>query len=547
VVILSVVAQTTALMEELRRLARRGIDRAFHPVGNKPPLELPILFEIVDTVCQDLWAGDEGQKIEAIKETLRRAAKELSSVRLETPNPVTVRHAVLRLYGLLSVPDELRQKHARNESLYIPLVHVLAEETRWPGRSDFREPHRVRRELAKALESLAAPPTAPASPETPSLHPTHENSQADTASAPVSSNDQATEHPVENQLGTPTVAPSPIEKAEEPKDYTDHLVDDHALALAMHPRIDRIEFLVEYWRRTGRDARKARAELEAKFGLKVGKKAMRIAAAEARWASPTAYTDFDLTSREGVRNMYRQMMEEAAWAIYSKDMSDVDIVAAMKRNTYRVDISGRDDAGMAVQIRLSAERLRAILRGKPTVIQGRVVDEMGNVVEGLQQLAGSSIRLNRQGAVIAASPNLISDSEVDYWMRGVLENAGIHRIASSTCDSLMVLAPYIRTRLDRSVAWQRQLERQSVEESDRVEVRDALVQAERETKRQLAVIDALREALEQTNSTNMHIFAERVLIHDIDWAAAGWINIAMVIDLLRGDREFQHHRRKVAA
>lgn len=270
-----------------------------------------------------------------------------------------------------------------------------------------------------------------------------------------------------------------------------------------------------------------------------------VAEVKGRWASPTAYNIFDLDTREGVRDMYRQMMEDGAFAICLGAVSVDEVVDIMRSNKARPDISGHDADEMAEQVGLSAQRLQEILDHETGAvpIYGRVIDEQGNVVESLQQVAGSSIRCDKYGEIVGDGPNLISDSEIDAWIRGVLEYAEPAEIAAGTLDAIRVLAHYVRVRLERSVAWEKQNEQAAASERNKVEPQHQLLLAERETKRQLAAVDALREAMRQTSPAKVRCFAEHVLWHDISMGAAGNMNIEQLIERFRDDKEFKQYRR----
>ncbi|HEU5087006.1 MAG TPA: hypothetical protein VFT99_06155, partial [Roseiflexaceae bacterium] len=116
--------------------------------------------------------------------------------------------------------------------------------------------------------------------------------------------------------------------------------DDDAMALAMQRGMTADRFVREYQARTGRDGRRALADMEASFGAQIGTQAMRVSAAKARWGSVSAYNDFDIDTPEGARNMYRQMMQDAGEMVADGQMSVTDVVSAMKKNNQRADISG---------------------------------------------------------------------------------------------------------------------------------------------------------------------------------------------------------------
>lgn len=269
-----------------------------------------------------------------------------------------------------------------------------------------------------------------------------------------------------------------------------------------------------------------------------------VAEVKARWASPTAYNVFDLDTREGVRDVYRQMMEDAAFAVCMGGMSVEEVVDILKGNKARPDLSGHDADEMAEQVWFSAQRLQEIFDHETGAVPifGRVIDEQGNVVENLQQVAGSSVRCDKDGEVVGDGPNLISDSEVDAWLRGVLEYSEPADIAAGTLDAIRVLAHYVRVRLERSVEWQRDAEQASASEPNNVAAQQHLLLTERETKRQLAAADALREAMRQTSPAKVRCFAENVLWHDISMGAAGNMNIERLIERLREDEEFKQYR-----
>lgn len=261
-----------------------------------------------------------------------------------------------------------------------------------------------------------------------------------------------------------------------------------------------------------------------------------IAQSKARWTTATAYNDFDLDTREGVRQMYRRMLEEAAAVVCFGEISVAEVVSIIRSNKARPDLSGHDFDAMTEQVALSAERLQSILDGdlEPEGLYGRVIDEEGNVVAGIVQATGMSED---------DDPILISDSEIDAWMRGVLEHSEPADIAAGTLDAIRVLAHHVRVRLERSVAWQRDAEQAAASEPNNVAAQQHLLLTERETKRQLAAADALREAMRQTSPAKVRCFAENVLWHDLSMGAAGNMNVEQLIERFRDDKEFKQYRR----
>ncbi len=552
-------------MKELRKLAERGVDRTFQQVRKNKPLELPLLFEIVDEVCGELWAGAEAQKIDAIKKTIRRAAstKRLSAEPLWDRCPVTIAHAALRLYDLLPVSKQLEQRHKDDrDDRYEMLISILKEESKWTGHGEFRGPPvKVRQELARALEALV----------TPSLErhqaivdADSEESQPERAPQP-----QADHEPKRGEPVTKPAPPSQSYKPESPIEvlqprtiYIDQsqaqpsnhaFADDLALSLAMRHNMHQGTFARAYYgaiagRGEGtpkfwnRRTRLALAELKIKFDARIGTAKMRGAARHARWTSPTAYSDLGLDTYEGARNMYRLIMEEAAEAIHNREISVHDVVSILTSNRQRPDISGHDPHAMAEQIGLSADRYSRILAGyyKGKGVRGRVIDEDGEVVPGIEQAAG--VRYNAVGQSVA--PSLISISEIDAWMRGAIEHTDPQVLAAAHVEAIKVLARQIRERLERTIEAQKQAEVMAAEHPNSASVQHLLVTRELETKRQLAAVDALHNAMRSSSPTKVRYFAEDVLWHALDMGAAGRINIEELINQLHDDREFRRYRRR---
>jgi hypothetical protein len=320
--------------------------------------------------------------------------------------------------------------------------------------------------------------------------------------------------------------------------------DDDAMALAMQRGMTRDRFIREYGQRTGRDGRRALADMEASFGAQIGTQSLRVAAARSRWGSVSAYNDFDIDTPEGARNMYRQMMQDAGEMVADGQMSVTDVVSAMKKNTQRADISGHSFPQMMAQVSASAERLRQVRSGQVGAggIQGRVIDENNNVVQGVQQATGASIRRNRDGQVVGQGANLISDSEIDAWMRGSLEYAQPGQVVAGRTETVRILGPQMRERLERSVAEQQRLEAIAAANPTNVGAQQALQRAERETKRQVAALAGRYQVMGQISPENARYMAETVLEHDLDMGAAGNVNIQQLMQRYSTDPEYQQYR-----
>lgn len=323
--------------------------------------------------------------------------------------------------------------------------------------------------------------------------------------------------------------------------------DDDAMALAMQRGMTADRFIREYQARTGRDGRRALADMEASFGAQVGTQAMRVSAAKARWGSVSAYNDFDIDTPEGARNMYRQMMQDAGEMVADGQMSVTDVVTAMKKNNQRADISGHSFPQMMNQVQLAADRLQAV-RGGATNIQGRVIDEANNVVQGVQQATGASVRRNRDGQVIGQGPNLISNSEIDAWMRGSLEYTQSGQIVAGRTETVRILGNQMRERLNRSIAAQQQAEAQAAANPTSVAAQQRLLQTERETKRQLAALAGRYDVMAQVSPENARYMAENVMMHDLNMGGGQPpINIQQLVERYRADPEFQQYRREWAS
>lgn len=323
--------------------------------------------------------------------------------------------------------------------------------------------------------------------------------------------------------------------------------DDDAMALAMQRGMTADRFVREYQARTGRDGRRALADMEASFGAQIGTQAMRVSAAKARWSSVSAYNDFDIDTPEGARNMYRQMMQDAGEMVADGQMSVTDVVSAMKKNNQRADISGHSFPQMMNQVQLAADRLQAV-RGGATNIQGRVIDEANNVVQGVQQATGASVRRNRDGQVIGQGPNLISNSEIDAWMRGSLEYTQSGQIVAGRTETVRILGNQMRERLNRSVAAQQQAEAQAAANPTSIAAQQRLLQTERETKRQLAALAGRYDVMAQVSPENARYMAENVMMHDLNMGGGQPpINIQQLVERYRADPEFQQYRREWAS
>jgi len=88
----------------------------------------------------------------------------------------------------------------------------------------------------------------------------------------------------------------------------------------------------------------------------------------------------------------------------------------------------------------------------------------------------------------------------------------------------------------------KEAEQAAASEPNKVEPQHQLLLTERETKRQLAAVDALREAMRQTSPAKVRCFAENVLWHDLSMGAAGNMNIEQLIEWFRDDKEFKQYR-----
>ncbi|MDQ7903082.1 hypothetical protein RB614_00920 [Phytohabitans sp. ZYX-F-186] len=352
---------------------------------------------------------------------------------------------------------------------------------------------------------------------------------------------------------------APIRQAEVPVFVP--TVDDLAVSLAMRRGMHKVKFILEYTAHVGvsagrtpkqisHRARSALADLKRMADARMGTAKMRNAARRARWSSPTAYSDFDIDTEDGARNMYRQLTQEATEAVCSGEMSVNEVVSILRSNVLRPDISGHDPNLMTEQIALSVDRMRRVLIGEDNTLQGRVIDEEGNVIPGLQQATGASVRRNRDGQIVGHGANLISNSEIDAWMRGVLEHTHPSQLAAANLTSIRILTNHMRERLDRSVEAQKALEQKAAEAAkefgkdspEAVAAQGALVWAELETKRQIAAVDVLGDAMRSASPAKMRYFVENVSGETIDMGAAGLMYIGRLIELLRGDEDFRRYR-----
>ncbi|HZM63702.1 MAG TPA: hypothetical protein VFB59_01065 [Candidatus Saccharimonadales bacterium] len=302
--------------------------------------------------------------------------------------------------------------------------------------------------------------------------------------------------------------------------------DDDAMALAMDEKIkSRGQFIKEYEARTGRDGEEAAAQLESRFGAEIGTGSMVVAAARARWASVSAYNDFNLDTQEGVNAMYQQMMEDAAKMVVSGRMSVTDVVSAMKKNTQRADISAHSFPQMMAQVASSAERLKQV-QGGAISVRGRVMNEQTGVVEkdaageDITVDTGQSVRVNKYNKEVGRGVNLISNSEIDAWQRGALEYAGPGALVAGRTETVRVLGQHMKRRLDRAVAAQKQAEVKAAANPNNGDAQAALLRSERELKRQLAAVAGRYDVMAQISPENARYMAQTVLEQDIDMGAA---------------------------
>lgn len=345
--------------------------------------------------------------------------------------------------------------------------------------------------------------------------------------------------------------------------------DDDAMALAMQRGMTPERFIREYQQRTGRDGRRALADMEASFGADIGTGAMRVAAARARWGSVSAYNDFDIDTEDGARNMYRQMMQDAGEMVADGQMSVTDVVSAMKANNQRADISGHSFPQMMAQVSASANRLQQIRAGAGAV-EGRLMDETTGTVQRdaagneLTVNTGNSVRRTRAtrnqagdiiggNQVVGQGPNLISNSEIDAWMRGSLEYAQPGALVAGRTETVRVLGNHMRERIDRALQTETQASQAAAQASQQygntspqaVQAQQALVNAERETKRQLAALAGRYEVMGQVSAENARYMADNVMGENVNYGGGvGNVKIQQLVDNLRADPEFQEFRRE---
>lgn len=147
----------TPLTTELKELAVRGIGRAFERVGKTPPLELPTLFAIVEMLFDYEWKGTDQQKVGAIKEVIRLAAKKLQGPAANWAK-VNMQHVALLLYDLVNLGSDLALKLTVSDSRYALLCRVLEHEMQIDERQRERIAASMRAQLAVALQSLVTEP-----------------------------------------------------------------------------------------------------------------------------------------------------------------------------------------------------------------------------------------------------------------------------------------------------------------------------------------------------------------------------------------------------
>jgi hypothetical protein len=193
------IEDTPALTTQLKKLADRGIDRVFQRVGKRPPLDLPTLFEIVKKVFPEDWEGTDERRVEAIKTTIRVAAKQLKGPALSGSH-VTLKDAALRLYDLTDLEDDLAVQLAVDESRYSLLCRVLEHEMAIS--KDLREKvaAKVRDRLALALQSLVAEAELVREAETPV------NDHADLVDKPMPTEAEVVTVPIASVAAAPSLS-----------------------------------------------------------------------------------------------------------------------------------------------------------------------------------------------------------------------------------------------------------------------------------------------------------------------------------------------------
>jgi hypothetical protein len=161
----------TSLIDELKNMADRGIDRVFE-VGKRTSKfpegrpRLDNLFEIVRDMQPRRWAGTEFDKVQAIKWTMREAIKGLPEGKMPRAK-VEWRDAALTLYDLcdidLAIEMKIREAEAkrpsgerRNFDQRYPLLVAIVQHKAGPmGQRTFERnvTPLVRVELARRLEA----------------------------------------------------------------------------------------------------------------------------------------------------------------------------------------------------------------------------------------------------------------------------------------------------------------------------------------------------------------------------------------------------------
>lgn len=104
-----------SLVRELDALRQRGVDRVFQWTDDTHgPLELDVLFEVVEDRYSALWA-QEPRRIEALKNTLREAIASFPTTVMPgiAYRPPTYRDVVSILYWI-DLPDSIRVEITHN-------------------------------------------------------------------------------------------------------------------------------------------------------------------------------------------------------------------------------------------------------------------------------------------------------------------------------------------------------------------------------------------------------------------------------------------------
>jgi hypothetical protein len=139
------------LVADLKALAIRGINHAFG-YKDKKALKTEAVFKIVKRLFPFEWDKGIPHRVRAIQEMIRQAAQPLSAV--EFTAAMTMQQAILRLYDLVPLPDELERQYVSG-SRYSFVLNQLRRDAGLSFKSNpDRESGQIRESLALELRML---------------------------------------------------------------------------------------------------------------------------------------------------------------------------------------------------------------------------------------------------------------------------------------------------------------------------------------------------------------------------------------------------------